>query len=257
MESDTMLVASDGFTDNYLMVWSFVAVDASDPDFPNPQGESSALANAHITGGVFNAKGLCGCLRIYNFRGFKISGCQFYNAATNGVLVERPGYELIMNGCAARNEIPGLANNVGFNLLCNDCHYYDLIAVNYHTGFKVTQNGFLTRCHPWIGSTDFPTYYAGSIGFDLSGSYGCQITDCYSDTFQTHYKLGNLTKLIGCTTLSARRDAFPIDEYGDVNLIHNDYNNNVIIGCTFKTSGVTPVRNSGSKDVTEIGCTYT
>ena len=257
MESDTMLVASDGFTDDYLMVWSFAAVDASDPEFPNPQGESSALTNAHITGGVFDAKGLCGCLRLYNFRGIKVNNCLFYNAATNGVLVEEPGFELIMHGCAARNDIPGLSNNIGFNLRCNDCHYYDLIAVNYHTGFKVTGNAFLTRCHPWIGRIDFPTYYAGSIGFDLGQSYGCQITDCYSDTFQTHYKLGQLTKLIGCTTLSSRKDAFPIDEYGDVNLIHNDYNNNVIIGCTFRTSGVTPVRNSGSKDVTEIGCTYT
>lgn|GEM_PF-5270068 len=257
MESDTMLVASNEFTDDYLMVWSFAAVDASDTDFPNPQGESSALANAHITGGVFNAKGLCGCLRIYNFRGFRISGCQFYNAATSAFKVERPGYELVMSDCSARNEYPGLTGNVGFELLCNDCHYHDLISVNYHTGFKATYNPLIARCHPWIGSTDFPTYYSGSIGFDLSGAVGAQVTDCYSDTCQTHYKLGSLTKLIGCVTLSVKSETFPIDEYGDVNLIHNDYNNNVIIGCTFRTSGVTPVRNSGNKQVTEIGCTYT
>lgn len=257
MEPDTMLVASNGFTDNYLMEWEFSAVDESDPEFPNTYGESSALTNAHITGGVFNAKGLCGCLRVHNFRGLKVSNCQFYNASTKAVSVERPGYELIMHGCAARNDIPGLANNIGFNLLCNDCHYYDLITVNYNIGFKVTQNSFLTRCHPWIGRCDFPTYYPNSIGFDLSGSIGTQVTDCYSDTMQTHYKLGQQTKLVGCTALSYVSDIFPIDEYGNVNLIHNDYNNNVIIGCTFRTSNITPVRNSGSKEVTEIGCTYT
>ena len=256
MESDTMLVASDGFTDNYLMEWQFAAVDVYDPDFPNPQGESSALANAHITGGVFNAKGLCGCLHLSYFRGFRISGCQFYNAATSAFKVERPGYELVMSDCSARNEYPSLNGNVGFELLCNDCHYHDLISVNYHTGFKATYNPLIARCHPWIGSTDFPTYYSGSIGFDLSGATGAQVTDCYSDTCQTHYKLGSLTKLIGCVTLSVKSETFPIDDYGDVNLIHNDYNNNVIIGCTFRTSGVTPVRNSGSKTVTEIGCTY-
>lgn len=256
MEPDTILVASSTFSDAYLMDWDYPCVDGSDTDFPTALGESSPLANAHITGGVFNAKGLCGCLHLTNFRGFRINGCQFYNAATSAFKVEKPGYELIMSNCDARNEYAGLTGNVGFDLRCNDCHYHDLVTVNYHVGFKVTDNALIARCHPWIGSTDFATYYPNSIGFDFSGGNFIVASDCYSDTMQTHYKLGQRTKLVGCQTLSYKSDIFPIDVYGDVNLIHNDYTGNVIIGCTFMTTGVTPVHNSGSVAVTEIGCTY-
>jgi hypothetical protein len=254
--SDSYIVASSSFNADYLVVWGCAAYENRDQDFPNSTGEDSAMTNSHIWGGVFDVKGKGGCVRLYYFKGFEIKGCTFYNAKTNAFSVEAPGYELVLHNCYARNSFSGLKGNVAYNIQTSDCHFHDLIAVNYSTGFRVNNSsGFLTRCHPWTAIKDFSEYYPDSIGFDIGSSTGVVLTDCYSDTMQTHYKTGNITKMIGCTALSVKKDVFSIDLYGDVNIIDNDKQGVVLIGCMFRCSGTTIVENSGSVAVTKIGCT--
>ena len=151
--------------------------------------------NLFIDGGEFDGNGLAGCANIMGFKHFTVSDVTFRNGKGVGLQLGDPslpreiegGYEMVANNLYFRCDMPGLAGNVGFLTYIGDCHFTDMVVVDYTVGVRDCKwSNRYTRCHVWGGpvrkaGTDIPEMLENSIAFDLQGT-DCFLDDCYADT---------------------------------------------------------------------------
>lgn len=110
-----------------------------------------------IRGGEIDGNGLASCLRIGSSHHFTLADITLRNGVRTGLEVSRWNgghlYELIANNVYCKCNLSGLAGNVGIDCQVSDCHFTDVVVVDYTTGVRVkgSSNRF-TRCHVWGGT---------------------------------------------------------------------------------------------------------
>lgn len=110
-----------------------------------------------IRGGEIDGNGLASCLRLGNAHHFTLSNIAFHNGLKAGLEVTRRNkahlYELVANNVYCKCNMPGLAGNIGIDCQVCDCHFTDIVVVDYTIGIRAgnSANRF-TRCHIWGGT---------------------------------------------------------------------------------------------------------
>ena len=150
----------------------------------NADGSVYDNAGLFIRGGDIDGRGLASCLRIGNAHHFTLADVVLHNGRKVGLDISRWNgghlYELIANNVYCKCTMKGLAGNVGVNVGVSDCHFTDVIVVDYTVGIRVTggSNRF-TRCHVWGGSVaprsmsmrEWSDYYAENKKLNMSGKW--------------------------------------------------------------------------------------
>ena len=149
-----------------------------------PDGSVYDNAGLFIRGGDIDGNGFASCLRIGNAHHFTLADVVCHNGRKVGLDVSRWNgghlYELVANNIYCKCTMKGLAGNVGVNVGVCDCHFTDVIVVDYTVGIRATggANRF-TRCHVWGGSVaprgmsmrEWSDYYAESKKLDTAGKW--------------------------------------------------------------------------------------
>ena len=202
----------------------------------NPDGSVYDNAGLFIRGGDIDGNGLASCLRIGNAHHFTLADITLHNGRKAGLEVSRWNgghlYELIANNVYCKCTKKGLAGNVGVLVAVCDCHFTDIIVVDYTVGIRATcgSNRF-TRCHVWGGSVapkgmsmrEWSDYYAAnkkkrdawnaelekellskglpemlkdSICFDSAA--GNVFDGCYADTAEIGFNVPHGGALVNC-----------------------------------------------------------
>lgn len=202
----------------------------------NSDGSVYDNAGLFIRGGDIDGRGLASCLRIGNAHHFTLADITLHNGRKAGLELSRWNgghlYELIANNVYCKCTMQGLAGNVGVLVEVHDCHFTDVIVVDYTVGIRAkgSSNRF-TRCHVWGGtvapkgmsmrewsefyaankkqrgrwnaeleatllSKGLPEMLAGSICFDSAP--GNLFDGCYADTAEIGFNLPYGGQLVNC-----------------------------------------------------------
>ena len=202
----------------------------------NPDGSVYDNAGLFIRGGDIDGRGLASCLRIGNGHHFTLANITLHNGRKAGLELSRWNgghlYELVANNVYCKCTMKGLAGNIGVLVEVCDCHFTDVIVVDYTVGIKAggSSNRF-TRCHVWGGSvapegmsmrewSDFysankkkrgkwdekleaallakglPEMLKGSVCFDCAS--GNTYDGCYADTAEIGFNMPHGGRLTNC-----------------------------------------------------------
>lgn len=185
----------------------------------NPDGSVYDNLGLFIRGGEIDGNGLASCLRIGNGHHFTLADITLRNGKRAGLELSRWNgghlYELIANNVYCKCSMKGLSGNVGIDVGVNDCHFTDIVIVDYTVGIRINGgSNRLTRCHIWGGTVPpksmglrewselyglnkkrpftkeveadllargVPEMLIGSTAFEIHGG-GTTIDGCYADT---------------------------------------------------------------------------
>lgn len=190
-----------------------------------------------IRGGDIDGNGLASCLRIGNSHHFTLADITLHNGLGAGLAVSRWNgghlYELMASNVCCKCNMAGLAGSVGVDVGVSDCHFTDVVIVDYTVGIRSAEgaNRF-TRCHVWGGtvpprgmdargwsgyygankkkryagrwtdadekallSRGVPEMLAGSVAFDAIGG-GNVFDGCYADTAEIGFRVRNGAVLV-------------------------------------------------------------
>lgn len=212
--------------------------------------------NLFVRGGKIDGNGLASCLSLDGFQHYALDDITFTNGRKYGLAVatetRRHGYELIARNLYFKCTMKGLAGNTAIYSESGDCHYTDIVVVDWTTGFHFRKGGAnrLTRCHYWGGLIG--PKVAGGIGEMLENSVAFKmednasiLRDCYADTAKTGFEIAGEARMLGCSYY-----ANPSFHVNDITVIRHRGGLLLVSGCSFaKTSsrqktyeGVGPVR---------------
>ena len=221
-----------------------------------PPGDRRHDYNLFVRGGKIDGNGLASCLSLDGFQHYTLDDITFTNGKKYGLAVatetRRHGYELIARNLYFKCTMKGLAGNTAIYSESGDCHYTDIVVVDWTTGFHFRKGGAnrLTRCHYWGGLIGPKA--PGKIGEMLENSVAFKmednasiLRDCYADTAKTGFEITGETRMFGCSYY-----ANPSFHVNDITVIRHRGGPLLVSGCSFaKTSsrqktyeGVGPVR---------------
>lgn len=163
-------------------------------------------------GGDIDGNGLASCLTIDGFHHVTMRDMVFRNGTAFGVHVggaKKGGCELIADNLYFMCDRRGLAGNTALKLDISDCHFTDIVIVDWTIGVDIASGGAnrFTRCHVWGGAIrpktkDGPCeMLVGSVCFRESRDC-CNNTfrDCYADSGKTGFECGGWeTAFFGCS----------------------------------------------------------
>lgn len=257
MEQYTKIVASETFTDDYVL--EYYGDGNFEYNTTNPiTGGEDDLMGLLFSGGIIDAQGRAGCFNMGKGMHITIENMTFLNPKTVGLNVGGKGfcYETIVKNCYCRTFVTGCEGNIGFGINAMDNHFIDCITQDMTTAFKDNQgSNRFTRCHIWGGRLGYPNSHPmldNSIGFDLSGNN--TLTDCYADSSAIGMRINGANNvLIGCNWFNN------YSKYGLNNIILVDLkaNGTQFIGC-YMRPGSTPdyvlINNPNSKTYEKTAC---
>lgn len=212
--------------------------------------------NLFVRGGKIDGNGLASCLSLNGFQHYMLDDITFTNGKRYGLAVanetRRHGYELMARNLYFKCTMKGLAGNTAVYSESGDCHYTDIVVVDWTTGFHFRGAGAnrLTRCHVWGGTVGPKT--PGGIGEMLEDSIAFKmednasiLRDCYADTAKIGFDIAGEARLFGCSYY-----ANPFFRLDDITVIRHRGGTLLVSGCSFaKTSarqknyeGIGPVR---------------
>jgi len=165
-----------------------------------------------FTGGVIDGNGLASCMTIDGFHHPTMRDMVFCNGKVFGLHVggaKKGGCELIADNLYFRCNLRGLAGNTALKLDISDCHFTDIVIVDWTVGIDVVSGGAnrFTRCHVWGGAIrpkkkgDPCEMLVGSVCFRVrEGACNNTFRDCYADTGKTGFECaGWETAFFGCS----------------------------------------------------------
>lgn len=173
--------------------------------------------NRFLAGGQLDGAGRASCLRLTNCWHLTVRDMTLLNGRSFGLRVQC-GNEVFGNNLTFRTCLPGLGGNTALRVEASDCHFTDVVSVDYTTGvYADWGSGRYTRCHVWNGklsatpASDGVAPLASSVGFHVRGS-GTILRDCYADSARIGYLIDSWeSRLLGCSFFNNRK-LTPMDD---------------------------------------------
>lgn len=167
--------------------------------------------NRFVSGGQLDGAGLASCLLLTNCWHVTVRDVTFLNGRSYG-LRTCVGNEVFGNNLTFRTRLPGLCGNTALRVETSDCHFTDVVAVNYTTGvYADWGSGRYTRCHVWNGKLSATPDEKGlvplaeTVAFHVRGG-GTILRDCYADSARVGFLIDSWeTRLLGCSFFNNRK----------------------------------------------------
>lgn len=183
--------------------------------------------NVGVYGGVFNGGNMASTVvDLSGFHKFTFQNSTVIGG-TKGVYIVN-GYELMMSNVIAKNyNTERTSTSVGLHIAAADCHFTDLVLLDYEIGVEVGGgSNRLTNVHVWGG---FHCVEEQTINFKITG-HTHTFTTCYADTGRIGYQnTGRFNRFVSCDAFNN----YDVFKYNNVTYFDNSGIGTKVLGSCF------------------------